>query len=223
MEGISTCDLPQIFRDAIYITRELGSQYIWIDSLCIVQDSVADWEEESAKMGTYYKLSWLTIGVGIESSKGCFGTREVRLDIVQYLKIVSDDPERSILYFTANPTTLSLGDDQESILRQRAWAFQEEVLSPRYLGFQPNQTFYRCGDYIHFEDGLLEWLYAPSLNRDVGGYPLKERNLQRADWFDFIQDYSSRALTKAEDRLPALSGIAHMYQEVWKEQYLAGL
>jgi hypothetical protein len=45
--------LPQNFRDAISITRELGVRYLWIDSLCIVQDSMEDWTAESARMGQY--------------------------------------------------------------------------------------------------------------------------------------------------------------------------
>ena len=68
--GIQLSSLPPTFQDAIKITRSVGLQYIWIDSLCILQDSKADWVEESAKMGTYYGSSWLTIGAGVESSQG---------------------------------------------------------------------------------------------------------------------------------------------------------
>ncbi|KAF8864313.1 heterokaryon incompatibility, partial [Acephala macrosclerotiorum] len=50
------------FQYAIEITRFLGLKYIWIDSLCILQDYKEDWVEESAKMGIYYSSSWLTIG-----------------------------------------------------------------------------------------------------------------------------------------------------------------
>jgi hypothetical protein len=46
-KGILMSDLPQTFKDAIWITRRLGYQYIWIDSLCIIQDSAEDWEAES--------------------------------------------------------------------------------------------------------------------------------------------------------------------------------
>jgi hypothetical protein len=46
--------LPKNFQDAIRVTLVLGVQYLWIDSLCIVQDSGLDWEAESAKMVSYY-------------------------------------------------------------------------------------------------------------------------------------------------------------------------
>jgi len=42
--------LCQNFKDAITVTRHLGFQYIWIDSLCIIQDSFDDWDKESAQM-----------------------------------------------------------------------------------------------------------------------------------------------------------------------------
>lgn len=45
--GITVRSLPKTF----HVTRELGYQYIWIDALCIIQDSPTDWETESIKMG----------------------------------------------------------------------------------------------------------------------------------------------------------------------------
>lgn len=54
-------ELTQVFRDAIDLARRLGINYIWIDSLCIIQDSVEDWKHESALMGNVYKYSWCNI------------------------------------------------------------------------------------------------------------------------------------------------------------------
>ena len=222
LRGIPTNNLPQTFADAIYLTRALGLKYIWIDSYCILQDSLKDWEEESAKMGTYYNSSWLTIGAGVESSKGLFGTRDETSDNIQYYRMILHSPDPWILYFTATPTTWSLGNDQDSILRERAWAFQEEVLSPRYLGFQQSMMFYRSGDYIDFEDGLLQWIRPPEQLIAYGEEPLQESDLY-GDWYHLVTAYSRRDLTKDGDKLPALSGLAHRRQMVLKDQYLAGL
>ena len=54
-------DLPRTFRDAIQVTRKLGCRYLWIDSLCIIQDNQKDWEVEAALMQQYYRQSLLTI------------------------------------------------------------------------------------------------------------------------------------------------------------------
>ena len=50
--------MPALFRDAIITTWKLGIQYLWIDSICIIQDSKEDWEAESAKMGSVYRNAY---------------------------------------------------------------------------------------------------------------------------------------------------------------------
>jgi hypothetical protein len=52
--GIAFRDLPPIFQEAIRLTRLLGSKHLWIDSLCIIQDSPADWQYEASKMASVY-------------------------------------------------------------------------------------------------------------------------------------------------------------------------
>lgn len=67
-EGISISKLPQIFRDAIIVTRQFGYRYLWIDSLCIIQDSSEDWNKESAKMAEIYSRAALTISADASQS-----------------------------------------------------------------------------------------------------------------------------------------------------------
>jgi len=62
-------DLPLSFQDAIRVTRWLGQRYIWIDSICIVQDDDKDWDEESAKMADIYSGCELTIAAS--RAAGC--------------------------------------------------------------------------------------------------------------------------------------------------------
>jgi len=54
-EEIEESTLSRSFQDAIIITRGLDIRYLWIDALCIIQDSIEDWNVESAKMAQYYK------------------------------------------------------------------------------------------------------------------------------------------------------------------------
>jgi hypothetical protein len=95
--------LSQTFQDAIMITRRLGIKYLWIDSLCILQDSKSDWEVESAKMGQYYASSWLTIGAGLlgDGTQGCFGNRLGPEGLYCRL-VVKELQQRSDLYFTTS-------------------------------------------------------------------------------------------------------------------------
>jgi hypothetical protein len=73
LEGILEQDLPKTFLDAVQITRGLGIQYLWIDSLCVVQDDLVDWESEAAKMANVYSGAWLTISAtqASDSNLGC--------------------------------------------------------------------------------------------------------------------------------------------------------
>ncbi|KAH8599532.1 heterokaryon incompatibility protein-domain-containing protein [Bisporella sp. PMI_857] len=63
MKGMTWGSLPKTFQDAISITRKLKIRYLWIDSLCILQDDSADWDKELSKMSDIYKNSYLTIAV----------------------------------------------------------------------------------------------------------------------------------------------------------------
>ena len=77
VKGIRLSTMPATFRDAISITRRLGYRYLWIDSLCIIQDSDEDWKHESAVMGQIYGHSDCTIAAtgSADSNGGCFVTR----------------------------------------------------------------------------------------------------------------------------------------------------
>lgn len=72
--GLADSDLPKTFRDAIMVTRRLGQRFLWIDSLCIIQDSQEDWEIESGRMGSIYEQAYLTIAAthSPDGNGGCF-------------------------------------------------------------------------------------------------------------------------------------------------------
>jgi len=54
-------ELSKTHQDAVYITRQMGVRYLWIDAICILQDDSTDWATESAKMGSIYHNSMLTL------------------------------------------------------------------------------------------------------------------------------------------------------------------
>ena len=84
------------FRDAIKVTQSFGVRYIWIDSLCIIQDSPDDWISESSRMANVYKYSYCNISAAAatDDTVGCFVSRNpllsVRLDFP--IKGPSDAP-----------------------------------------------------------------------------------------------------------------------------------
>ena len=72
--GVTLDGLPQTFQDAVKICRRLDVKYLWIDSLCIIQDDRRDWDIEASKMGSVYSNSYLTISAlnSRDDSEGCF-------------------------------------------------------------------------------------------------------------------------------------------------------
>lgn len=156
-KGLSDSTLPKTFRDAITITRNLCLRYLWIDSLCILQDNNEDWNRESSRMQTVYTNSMCNIAVtgAIDSDDGCFFTRDPLIigpctqyscwdgfPVQQYL--ITD-----MFTWEANVSTAPL--------LKRAWVVQERILAPRILHFGNHQMFWECNELAASEslpDGL---------------------------------------------------------------------
>jgi len=67
--GIPWSDLPKTFREAIQFARTLDIPYLWIDSLCIIQDDIDDWNQEAGRMALIYNNSYITFSA--TSSRNC--------------------------------------------------------------------------------------------------------------------------------------------------------
>ena len=94
--GVPWSMLPRTYQDAIVITRRLGIHYIWIDSLCIIQDDSADWERESSQMASIYGNSFLTIAAtfAADGNGGCFPTYNVQLHELSLHTPTGEQPHR---------------------------------------------------------------------------------------------------------------------------------
>ena len=151
MKGIKTSDMPQIFRDAVFITRELGIEHLWIDSLCILQDSEDDWQRESSKMGTLYKNAFLKISAAAstDSTQGIFRQRSIsRLPPV---KIEPCDSDYTSLYVTQFVENIPFEKPQP--IDSRAWCLQESALSPRVLVYGTELLGWLCDSTTDVEHG----------------------------------------------------------------------
>jgi hypothetical protein len=67
--GIPLALVSRTIHDAIRLTDAIGVQYLWVDALCIIQDSTEDWTKEAAQMGSIYANSTLTLAaVDVETA-----------------------------------------------------------------------------------------------------------------------------------------------------------
>ncbi|RSL94748.1 hypothetical protein CEP52_012448 [Fusarium oligoseptatum] len=131
--------LPKTFQDAIHITRCLGFSYLWIDSLCIIQDSREDWLREAALMGKIYKNAACNIAAPDASNgqQGCLYPRDPRTIQPEPMAYGTQDEE-----YLINETDIY--DDH--VLYSRAWVLQEAILARRTLDCGRGQLFWRCSE-----------------------------------------------------------------------------
>jgi hypothetical protein len=125
--------LTKTFRDTIAVVRKLGIPYLWIDSLCIIQDSSEDWETEATLMSSVYGSSTITIAAAgaVNGRSGLFLQSEGYVWKV-HIEVPTDSGLQGWDFFTPGNYETSVS---KSALRKRAWVLQEILLSPRILYF----------------------------------------------------------------------------------------
>ena len=225
-QGVSLVSLPRTFRDAFEIIEWFGIQYIWIDSLCILQDSAEDWQREASSMKDVYKNAVGTIAAtgAIDSSVGCFFARDPDL-VKGFCITTSSDEEDHHELFCFGSDIWTDGVDQAP-LNQRAWVVQERLLSRRVLHFSNQQIFWECHELNACET------FPKGLEPMVPDISIGFKNLHTActsemrlapQWERVTRAYTRAALTKTTDKIIALAGIADEMQSVLSDKYLAGL
>ncbi|KAI8716603.1 HET domain-containing protein [Fusarium sp. LHS14.1] len=125
--GFLISDLPLTIRDAIFVCRKLAISHIWIDSLCIIQDDQNDKVQELAKMPDIYQGALITISASSSSActEGFLHDRSPYLPGVAFPLKYHDD------YGMAQ--VISIDGFKTEPIDTRAWTFQEQVLSERWV------------------------------------------------------------------------------------------
>jgi hypothetical protein len=137
--------LPRTFRDAIMLTRRLGYRYIWIDSLCIIQDSVHDWSHESALMGKIYSHSHCTLAAaGSADCNGGLFARRTELPILQASTSLKTTPKFPSFVLAKEADLDWMKMFYRSPLNTRGWTLQERELSPRIIYFTKHSLLFEC-------------------------------------------------------------------------------
>jgi len=142
MEEIHWGSLPKTFQDSISLCMELSIQYLWIGSLCIVQDDENEWRQEPVLMGSIYEQAIFTIAASsaINFSQGLFQVRS-KLDLIEIPYWNADGSlERVFAYIEPE-----LEKDLSSApLSDRAWVMQEYFLSRRTVHFTKHGLIWSC-------------------------------------------------------------------------------
>lgn len=214
--------LPEVFKDAVIATRLLGIRYLWIDSICILQDSHEDWLEESRTMDLVYSNAYCNLAAS-ESH-----------DPNGHMLKMDDSIHSSPIRIRA--LSHSIDEDYflfydmwsrrwEKPLSKRGWVVQERLLSPRTIHFG-SPSFWECRRMVACEtypQGLLSYKASPSEKIWPGNFANALSRNPLDVWEYTLETYTSCSLSKEHDKLVAISGIARMLQPFIQSDYLAGL
>lgn len=138
-------DLPKTILDALEVTRSLGLRYIWIDSLCIIQDDLEDKNRELPQMLRIYENSFITVSAASTSSCNA-GFLDPRLNSrsPRHLCVRVDDKQTGTILVGKQEETLEFGDHISQPINNRAWTLQESWVAPRLLVFGGLAVVWKC-------------------------------------------------------------------------------
>ncbi|KAK2059682.1 HET-domain-containing protein [Colletotrichum caudatum] len=212
--------LPTAIRDAVDLTRRLGFRYIWVDRLCIVQDSARSWKLNAYNMDLIYGNAALTVcAADGDASRGLCAmrpatrnTRQARALVAPRLELMATRPPE--MYIRA------------SEWNERAWTFQERLLSRRCLIFANGRVYFQCRSTGMSEDIFGDQRGA-GWSLDLVDAPLQMfRQLDnRSVWvyMKCVGLYTERKLTQAKDVQAAFSGMANLMEARMRAPFVHGL
>lgn len=219
--------LTELFGEAGWLAVNLGIKKLWIDSICIVQDDPNDWKQESVKMAQYYQFAWLTIAATQTTPTGGLRTDSQPTDIPRLARLPYRDSKGQqhgsfYLQVVGRKALASdyFGQVISSELLNRGWVLQEWLLSRRILSFSGASwgVFMQCqngdnpqaitGDQVKTRTELKS---GKAFRKNLS-LSWSSSSEVFAAWRAVVETYSSLELSQIdEDRVVALSGVAHEY------------
>ncbi|KFA68356.1 hypothetical protein S40285_02481 [Stachybotrys chlorohalonatus IBT 40285] len=215
-------ELPRTINDTVRLCSWLGIRYLWVDSMCIVQDDVETKMEQIQAMGSVYSKAYLTIAA-LSSGSAISGIARVgrpstTLDSWPFVRL----PFQTLVGASQGAIGLAPINHAPTSWKQRAWTLQEMVFSKRLLGLGPVASWACSG--AHWTEDL-------ELPSEMEGQPAFTKNLEKtsiAVWPDMgeyarlAQIYAGRNLTMSSDTLNAFEGIMTPLSQWFPGYFLFG-
>lgn len=236
--------ISKTILDAMTVVQQIGERYLWVDSMCILQDDDDSEKLEQIKnMDQIYGSALFTIVAAdaTNADAGLDGVRQGSRSVVQLTEEVR--PNFHIMSPLETPQHLD-----KSPWNMRAWTMQERLLSRRLLIFSGGQVIWYCRERVMFEDMTaddkgeqytpLKWLSLKpqylGLNTRAGYVDgsievtrEKITRIVRSGTFNeysrLIEEYSQRQITYSHDVLNALAGLLHIFELCFKYPMRKGL
>jgi hypothetical protein len=232
-DDIPLSAFPKTQSDALHIAKSLGFRYIWVDSLCILQNDKADWADQGAAMTEIYGRTALVISAtstktstqgilqNLQNNGVGIGTWQHRGASNKSLEIFVGDPVEPL-------------DLEDKFLSTRGWVFQERLLSAATLHYTDEGMVWECAQKISLghHQSVIKYPWKGNwrkLMRQASLDPSDEAvsaalGMNKNEiWYEWINAYSQRDLYDNGDKFPAIAGLAKTFADVFRQEYVAGL
>ncbi|KAM3084779.1 hypothetical protein ACMFMG_003233 [Clarireedia jacksonii] len=197
--------LPKTFQDAVLVTRKLGVRYLWIDSICIIQEDERDWDIERKRMEDVFSSAYCTIAASSAS-----GTNDGFLKPRAPMKCAMlQRPSESTFYIRGFIDDFR-SDVELGELNKRGWVFQERALSRRSVYFTNTQMYWECGHGVHCEtltkltNLKSSFLADPAFPESALGY---YKGMKIHFFQHLYEQYSKLNFTRITDRSVGMAGL----------------
>ncbi|KAF4451704.1 heterokaryon incompatibility protein [Fusarium austroafricanum] len=226
LAGFSPSDLPETLQQCIELARRMNINYIWIDSLCIIQDCELDWKTQSQRMMMYYSNAYVTLVPILADSAEC------GLQFQEDSQFILRAPELNMVLTAEDRmhyhSSVAAGHKPPK-WATRGWTLQEELNSSRvlYISGRTAELVCRQGCYDTIEGWKdIEYGYhsIPSFLA-FHNSQMDQRTLARFyDQYSLVvSKYTGRTLTKLSDRWVAFAGIAERFTLLTGQRNVEGL
>lgn len=219
--SLSQHPLPRTIEDAIAFTVGVGERYLWVDSLCIVQDDGDAKMVQIHAMDKIYRcaLSTIVASDGTSCHDGLPGVQETPARWQQHTADV-----RGIKFANKQFTHA----DKERTWPTRGWTYQEHALSQRCIHFSQDGLEFESEDGLVKED-IHPPPHVPQPARTQIGFPMGAALPDIALFSNIeiyalsIMFYSFRNLTFDTDALNAFQGVLNVHRDRFRRDFIFGL
>ncbi|KAL9043900.1 MAG: hypothetical protein Q9214_002929 [Letrouitia sp. 1 TL-2023] len=217
VSGLEHLVIPPTMSNAIQLVKDIGQRYLWVDSLCIVQDDNNDKQQQLPIMDSIFSNAELVVVVaaGSDANAGIPGIQCNQRDISQQIETINGTQ-----FITAQPGILqALG---QSVWNSRGWTFQEAILSRRALVFTENLVLWNCQTDIWREDMTCESSVARlgiSETNSLKAHLFRRYLCRTRNYCEIVEKFSQRTLKEEGDIIWALIGVLKIHASDFQKRF----
>lgn len=210
--------IPRTIRDAMALTAKFKIRYLWVDSLCIVQNDLEHKVEQLSQMSAIYFNAFFTI-IAADGRDADHGLRGSHADTIPRRDLTAlNFPNDVRLYLRG----LFQYEESEAPWNSRAWMYQERVLSHRLLVFVRDTVFWQCRTCRKDELNVKE-LQTEERNKFISPTLDPPRYPDLDAYYMMVKLFNSRSLSFEADAHDAFSAVLQVMSRQFEHGFHYGV